>query len=373
MKTPVIVALLAIAFAGMALVPREVFAQAPEFKSVEVAPDRRVTFRFLAPKAAEVSVVSMEGQPPAPMTKDAQGLWSVTVGPLAPAIYSYMFNVDGATVTDPLNPRVKVWLVSNSMVEVPGDPPQATQVQDVPHGVVHAHTYSSKSLGETRGLVVYTPPGYDTPSTKAYPVLYLLHGFGDNQGAWTDVGRAHVIADNLIAKGAIVPLVIVMPYGHGLSPADRRARGPEWAQNDIRFTKDFLEDVIPFAERTYKVATTPDRRAIAGLSMGGGQSLTIGLQHPELFHWVMGFSSAAPEGDLTTLFPQAVKAAEFNKASKLLWIGVGKDDFLLKRNQTFDKWLTDTGVTHTYMETAGAHNWLVWRDYLQQMLPKLFR
>ena len=372
MKVPVIVALLA--FLSVAVFPsHDVFGQVPEFKSVEVASDRRVTFRFLAPKAQEVSVVAIENQPAAPMTRNADGVWSVTVGPLPPAIYSYAFKVDGAQVTDPMNPRVKVWLVSNSMVEVPGDPPQATQVQDVPHGVVHAHTYSSKSLGETRGVIVYTPPGYSPSAAAAFPVLYLLHGFGDDQRAWTDVGRAHVIADNLIAARAIVPLVIVMPYGHGIPPTDRRARGAEWAQNDIRFTRDLLEDVMPFVERSYRVASDPDHRAIAGLSMGGGQSLTIGLQRQDLFHWVIGFSSSAPEGDLAALFPKVAAAAAFNKESRLLWIGVGKDDFLLKRNQAFDQWLTATGVTHTYVETAGAHTWLVWRTYLQDVLPKLFR
>jgi enterochelin esterase-like enzyme len=342
--------------------------------SPEVHGDGTVTFRVKAPDARSVSVVAIETEPAAPMTKDASGIWSVTVGPLAPAIYSYAFQIDGATVTDPRNPNVKVWIQSNSMVEVPGTPPRAAEVQDVPHGTVHLHTYKSSSLGTIRGMVVYTPPGYDPAAATAYPVLYLLHGFGDNQRAWTDVGKANVIADNLIAAGRAVPLVIVMPYGHGV-PAEQAGRGAQGQdENNQRFFDDFERDVMPLVEKTYHVATTPDRRAVAGLSMGGGQALAFALNRQDLFHWAAAFSSAVPEGDPASAFGKAAASpASYNGRQKLLWVGVGRDDFLFQRNETFDAWLRKTGITHEYVVTGGGHTWLNWRDYLERVLARLFK
>jgi enterochelin esterase family protein len=262
--------------------------------SPEVHADGTITFRVKAPEAKTVSVVAIETLPPAPMTRDEAGIWSVTVGPLAPAIYSYAFQIDGAVVTDPRNPNVKVWIQSNSMVEIPGS---AATLGDVPHGVVHMHTYKSGVTGTERGLVVYTPPGYDAARSETYPVLYLLHGFGDNQRAWMDVGKANVIADNLIAAGRAVPLVIVMPYGHGVPPEDAGAGTPGRGENNARFLKDLETEVMPLVEKSYHVATTPERRAVAGLSMGGGQTLTLGLKRQDLFRWAAAFSSAVPEGD----------------------------------------------------------------------------
>jgi enterochelin esterase-like enzyme len=340
--------------------------------SPEVHPDRTVTFRLKAPNAKAVSVVAIETLPPAPMTKDDKGIWTATVGPLPPAVYSYAFHIDGATVTDPRNPNVKVWIQSNSMVEVPGSPATVTEIQDVPHGAVHLHTYKSGALDTMRGLVVYTPPGYDPAAATGYPVLYLLHGFGDNERAWTDVGRAHVIADNLIAAKRAVPLVIVMPYGHGVSP--EQARGGRFGDNNDRFMTDLERDVMPMIEKTYRVASTPERRAVSGLSMGGGQTLTLALRRQDLFRWAAAFSSAIPDGDLKAFFAKAASdAAAFNAQQKLLWIGIGKSDFLFERNQGFDKWLTDTGLEHEYLVTDGGHTWLVWRDYLEKVLARLFR
>jgi enterochelin esterase family protein len=340
--------------------------------SPEVHADGTVTFRLKAPDAKAVSVVAIETLPPAPMTKDDAGIWSVTVGPLTPAIYSYAFLIDGATVTDPRNPNVKVWIQSNSMVEISGS---AASVADVPHGTVHLHTYKSAVTGGQRGVVVYTPPGYDPTASKTYPVLYLLHGFGDNQRAWTDVGKANVIADNLIAAGKALPLVIVMPYGHGVPPEQAGAGTPGRDQNNERFFKDFETEVMPLVERTYHVGRTPALRAVAGLSMGGGQTLNFALTRQDLFGWAAAFSSAVPEGDPKTFFPRAAADPKaYNAAQKLLWIGVGNKDFLYDRNQAFDKWLTATGITHQYVVTdGGAHTWLVWRAYLEQVLQKLFK
>lgn len=342
--------------------------------SPEVHSDGRVTFRLKAPEARDVSVVAVENHPPAPMTKDDRGVWSATIGPLSPAIYSYAFQVDGAIVTDPRNPRVKVWLVSNSMVEVPGTPPAATEVQDVPHGTVHHHLYRSQALDETRGVVVYTPPGYDPSGSARYPVLYLLHGFGDDEQAWTDVGRAHVIADNLIAAGRAVPLVIVMPDGHGVPPAQAARDGGGRPRNNERFMSDLERDVIPLVERTYRVETTPEHRAVAGLSMGGGQSLALGLGRQDLFRSAAAFSAGVPDGNLSDSFaPAASKPQAYNERQRMFWVACGKDDFLFQANQRLDKWLTETGIRHEYVVTGGGHTWLVWRNYLETVLGRLFR
>lgn len=339
--------------------------------SPEVHSDRTVTFRVKAPDATQVSVVAIETLPPQPMTKDDKGIWSATVGPLPPAIYSYAFQIDGATVTDPRNPNVKVWIQSNSMVEIPGSTASA---RDVPHGTVHLHTYQSRVTGTPRGVVVYTPPTYDAAASRTYPVLYLLHGFGDNQRAWTDVGKADVIADNLIADGRAVPLVIVMPYGHGVPPEHAGAGTPGRDENNAKFLNDLESEVMPLVERSYHVATTPDLRAVAGLSMGGGQTLTLALKRQDLFHWAAAFSSAVPEGDPKTFFTQAASDPKaYNARQKLLWVGVGKGDSLLARNQTFDQWLSETGITHEYVVTDGGHTWLVWRDYLERVLGRLFK
>ena len=344
--------------------------QPPNILSPEVHPDRRVTFRLYAPKAEAVRLTSMEGHEPKPMSKGADGVWTVTVGPLAPEIYSYAYEIDGAPMVDPRNPDVKVWLQLNSLVEVPGDPPRLHEVQNVPHGVVHMHTYRSKALDLTRELYVYTPPGYE-PGGAALPVVYLLHGNGDLADAWTSVGRAHVIADNLIAQKKIGPLVIVMPYGHVRSPRFGPMTPDVRQQNNDGVRRDLLEDVMPFVESTYGVSRDADRRAIVGLSMGGGQSLSTGLSRLDLFRWIGAFSAGTPQGNLDALFPDL--AARTAKDLRLLWIACGRSDFLLERNDAFHAWLTERGIEHEYTLTEGGHEWPLWRRYLGEFLQAIFR
>jgi enterochelin esterase-like enzyme len=344
-------------------------AQPPQFLSPEVSADAKVTFRLFAPNAQNVRVTSMEGQPPAPMSKDDKGVWSVTVGPLEPDIYSYAYEIDGAPATDPRNPQVKVWLQLNSMVLVPGTPPRLHEVQDVPHGTVVMHTYHSKALDQIRQFYVYTPPGYSAASSPL-PVVYLRHGFGDDASAWTTVGQAHVIADNLIALKRIQPLLIVMPYGHFKSP--RSNLPPSNVENnDEMVERELLEDIIPFVESSYRAANRADKRAIVGLSMGGGQSIKTGLSHLGLFRYVGGFSSGTPRGDLAALFPNLKAQAAANL--KVFWLGVGKKDFLLSRNDQFEAWLKGQGITHTYTVSDGGHEWPVWRKYLVEFLGLAFR
>lgn len=345
-------------------------AAPPPVVSPEVGPDRRVTFRLRAPQAREVSVGGewAGGNKAAPMTKDEGGVWSVTIGPIAPDLYGYGFTVDGVGMLDPSNTVMKPMRANRtSVLDVPADKPTVQDFQDVPHGAVHVHAYRSKAVGAVRSLHVYTPPGYDIDTrTTYYPVLYLFHGSGDNDATWTALGRAHFILDNLIAQGKAKPMVIVMTDGHA-APNTPEARG----RNTELFSRDLLSDVMPFVEQNYRVRKDRLSRAIVGLSMGGGQSLAIGLNHPELFAWVGGMSSAvnAPEQTFATALGDA-KAT--NAKYKLLWIGIGKDDFLLKANQQFDELLTARGVKHTFRLTDGNHSWPVWRRYLAEFAPLLF-
>jgi enterochelin esterase family protein len=343
----------------------------PAVVSPDVASDGKVTFRILAPNARAVSVNGIRHLPDQPMSKDDDGLWSATVGPLGPDIYSYVFSIDGAIVTDPHDRDIKKYFQSESLFEVPGKPPILAAMQPVPHGVVHHEFYASKARGGEAGVEVYTPPGYDPRAATLYPVVYLLHGFGDREEAWLDAGHANWIADNLIAQGRIEPIIIVMPYGHAV-PVEKRAAMKDYsAKNDAAMEKDLTGELIPLIERGYRANPAAKARAIVGLSMGGGQSIAIGLGHPELFGWVGAFSAAAPEKDLDKTFAAIVKDPSLRPS--LLWIGVGKEDGLLKRNQAFHDWLGLKGIRHTWVVSEGGHEWPVWRAYLPQFLELAFR
>jgi enterochelin esterase-like enzyme len=343
----------------------------PVIVSPEVAPDGHVTFRIFAPNARAVTVNGIRHLPDQAMTKDDAGIWSVTVGPLGPDIYSYVFSIDGAIVTDPHDRDIKKYFESNSLFEVPGKPPILAAMQPVPHGIVHHEFYASKARGGEAGVEVYTPPGYDPRAEALYPVVYLLHGFGDREEAWIDAGHANWIADNLIAQGLIVPMIIVMPYGHAVPVEERGSMKDYSVKNDAAFEKDMVGELIPLIERGYRADTRAKERAIVGLSMGGGQSIAIGLGHPELFRWVGAFSAAAPEKDMDKTFAAIVKDPSLHPA--LLWIGVGKEDFLLKRNQAFHDWLVQKGIVSTWVVSEGGHEWPVWRAYLPQFLELAFR
>lgn len=333
--------------------------------SPEVHSDCLVTFRLRAPNAENVAV-NLQGTHP--MAKDNEGLWSATIGPLEPEIYDYDFVVDGLHIVDPSNAWLKVWLrTSKNLLKVPGDQPMFFEQQNVPHGTVHIHKYSSKSLGVTRGLYVYTPPGYETSRDVKYPVLYLFHGFGDSEDAWTVVGRANLIVDNLLAKNKAKPLIIVMSYGH--TPSAPPVRGSIGRYES--FERDLIEDVIGYVQKNYRVHTDQKNRAVAGLSMGGGQSLSVGLGNLDLFGWVGAFSSAVPESE--NLEKLLVKPESLNEKLKLLWIGCGKKDFLFERNQKFLARLKADKINHVAHITEGAHEWRLWRIYLSVFVPLLFR
>ena len=347
-------------------------APQPGVISPEIHADRTVTFRVRAVNATNVSVSGEWPGGTKPMSKDGRGLWSATLGPLEPDLYGYSFSIDGFQTIDPGNSAVKpMRSPRTSILEIPGETPKPWEfVPAMPHGTVRVHTYQSKSLGRRRGLNVYTPPGYDQKS-GSYPVLYLLHGAGDNEATWTALGRAQFITDALLNDGKTRPMIIVMTDGHAIPPGSVGTNTADRARAVGAYESDLLGDVMPFVEKNYRVKSGPANRAIIGLSMGGGQSLTIGLNHPELFAWIGGMSSAVSDPDKT--IASALEDAKVtNKKLKLLWFACGKDDFLLKRNQEFDDVLTKHGIHHEYRETAGNHSWPVWRRYLVDFLPLLF-
>jgi enterochelin esterase family protein len=331
-------------------------------QSPQVRADHRVTFRLRAPKATEVLVLGQWPEGKAAMAKDANDVWTVTVGPIPAGVWEYSFQVDGLQMIDPGNPAIKPMREPRtSILCIPGQP--LYEFQDVPHGTVREHTYFSKSLGRVRELMVYTPPSYDKQADTRFPTLYLQHGSGDNQATWVAHGKAHWILDNLIAQGKAKPMVVVMMDGHAVIGG--------FQDNTAAFRRDLLEDVMPFVEANYRVKTDAASRAIAGLSMGGGQSLTIGLNHLDKFAWVAGFSSSVPSNAAVAGFLNDPAGA--NAKLKLLWIGVGKDDFLRQRNEQFIATLKEKDIHYEWHLTEGTHAWPVWRGYLAELAPKLFQ
>jgi len=358
----------------------------PSVVSPEVGADRTVTLRYLAPNATQVTANGeLDGQPH-PMTKGADGIWTVTVGPLAPDIYTYAFNVDGAIALDPRNANTKYGYGNFgpvSVVEVPGEGPQFYDTRPVPHGEVRIRPYISKTLGLSRTVWVYTPPNYEKGGN--FPVLYLLHGAGDIESGWTLIGRANNILDNLIAEGKAKPMVVVMPLGHTIqsfwtgpaksaapaTPGQPAAPAPAALSP---FAKDLLEDVLPMIESTYKVSKKADDRAIAGLSMGGGQTMNIAFSRPELFRYVVMMSPAAPRTP-EQLYPAVFKdPSVLNKQFKLFWMAVGKDDTLTgPGDRDLTKALEQAGIKHQFKLTDGRHEWTVWRNHLNEVAPLLFK
>ncbi len=346
-------------------------SQPANLVSPEITADGAVTFRYHAPEARSVALAGLRRAAPLPMTKSADGLWSVTVPGLAPDIYSYVFTVDGATALDPHNRNTKKWIRSENAFEFTGGTAPVWSLQPVPHGVVHRHTIASRAAGRQYSFQVYTPPGYDPRAAQTYPVVVLFHGYGDDETAWVENGRAHLIADNLIARGAMKPAVIVMPHAHPIPfPLERVEE--YFGENLPAMERTLLEDLLPFVENEYRVAAAPEQRAIVGLSMGGGHALGIGLKHPGTFRWVGAFSAAIPPGEPTAFFPAAAadRAAE---RPRLLWIAIGREDFLLERNESFRTWLAQRDVPFAYELTDGGHEWTNWRNYLAAFLPLLFR
>jgi enterochelin esterase-like enzyme len=354
------------------------FTFGPGVRSPEVLADGRVTFRCHAPNAKSV-VLFRDGAPPLPMTIDDHGVWSVTTDPLTPDIYPYSFVVDGVMQSDPANPATKsIYKIAlgQSLVHVPGPATLSWELNDIPHGAVSHHFYKSAAVGDERDYYVYTPPNYDPKRKEPYPVLYLLHGFTDDASAWTTAGRANVILDNLIAQGKAKAMLVVNTLGYGapeiISGGFNIAPAMSKKNND-NFIASLLQEVIPQIESEYHVSKDRSGRAIAGLSMGGAEALSAGLNHPDEFAWIGGFSSATVmlDSDFSKAFP-AVDAG-LNSRLRLLWIACGTEDGLLAANRQFEDWLKSKSVRFTPVETPGAHTWMVWRRNLTEFAPLLFQ
>lgn len=340
----------------------------PPLRSPKIGADQKVTFRIKAPKATEVSINGQWPNGNSPLNRDADGVWSATVGPVPSGVWEYSFKVDDVVMIDPANPAIKPMREPRtSILHLPSTPAALYDYQNVPHGTIHTHDYWSKPLGRLRHLVVYTPPGYEHSGRKKYPVLFLQHGSGDNQDTWIAHGKANWILDNLIAQKRAQPMLIVLLDGHA---AISGPAGPGPNDNTALFERDLLEEAVPLVDATYRTKSGSQNRAIAGLSMGGGQSLTIGLNHAADFAWVGGFSSAPPSPEAVAL--PLRESAKTNRQLKLLWIAVGQDDFLRQRNEEFIQTLKSKGVNHSWKLTPGNHSWPVWRGYLGEFLPQLF-
>jgi len=382
--------------------------QGPQVVSPQVNPDRTVTLRLLAPKATEVTVTGeiLNGQPKA-MTKGDDGIWTATLGPLPPDVYTYAFNIDGVSTPDPRNPWVK--LVSGTglttQVEVPGDGLQYYDSKPVPHGLLQILTYESKATGATRQAYVYTPPDYDRTNAR-YPTLYLLHGGGDLDPGWSMTGRAHIIMDNLIAEKKAVPMVVVMPLARGggslglgpsgmspgiaaagnVTPGPGRGAAPAPGAGGAAappaptgpaplgaFAQDFIGDLLPTIEKTFRVSTKPEDRAMAGLSAGGAATINTSFSRPDLFRSII-IMSAGGAPNLEELYPKFFgDGAAAAKQMKLIWVAVGDEDFALNGTKAIDEVLTKNGIRHTFKITTGRHEWRIWRPHLNEFAQLLFK
>jgi enterochelin esterase family protein len=370
----------------------------PRIISPEILPDSRVTFRLYAPKATEVILTGEWMTGPGSnetLSKSDSGLFSVTVGPLKPELYSYALTVDGARMIDPANVQVRRDGVNyQSYFIVPGaESDLYIHKNDVPHGTVTKLWYDSKVLGMQRRMYVYTPAGYDRTKNK-YPVLYLLHGAGGDEDAWTNMGREAQILDNLIAQGKAKPMIVVMTNGNANQtaalndatpppfPPQAQPQPGSTAPRPLagRFEEHLVKDVVPFMEAHFRVYKDKDHRAIAGLSMGGGHTQTITNNNPGMFSYIgvfsMGIMNFGGQNQDTAKIRQErdvkIEALK-NSGYKLYWIGVGKDDFLYQNVVTMRGILDKHNFRYIYRESAGGHTWTNWRIYLSEFAPLLFK
>jgi enterochelin esterase family protein len=350
--------------------------------SPDVAPDHRVTFRIYAPKASEVTMGGDFLTGRATLEKDDRGVWSFTTAPLIPDFYNYSFTVDGVRTLDPKNPQFKPGISSNdNMFEVPGPEAAFEDTLPVPHGEVRIVWYQSSTLDAMRSMHIYTPPGYDGGNAR-YPVLYLLHGSGDDDAGWSTMGRAGFIMDNLLAAKKAKPMIVVMPNGSMPRPATPQSTQPApdapGASPQDKFAGELLQNIVPYVEKNYRVLANQPNRAIAGLSMGGGQTLRVAPRNPDLFAYI-GVWSSGVNPQTTADFEQLNAAFldhadKTNKTVKVFWVGVGEKDTGANASaRNLVAVLDKHGIRNEFHESAGAHTWINWRHYLNEYAPLLFR
>jgi enterochelin esterase family protein len=356
----------------------------PPLQTHEVHPNGSITFRTIAPGARSVGVALDIYAKPLAMTQGENGVWSITTVPLKPEFYGYNLSVDGKTMLDPLNPDVRFnYQYLANQVLVPGQPSAPWELTAIPHGRldhVRFTTHVAKHLpNDQSAYMVYTPPGYDEHRKGGYPVLYLLHGWSDNETGWTEIGRAEYILDTLIAEHKAVPMIVVMPLGYGdldFVTHDFAVWGDhaKVMENVRLFEQSLLTEVMPAVEQVYDVAKGRESRAIVGLSMGGLESLTIGLNHTDKFAYVGGMSSAIHDQSFDTMLPALAAPDAAKKADlKLLWVACGTEDGLITPNRAFVAWAKAKGLKPVAVETPGLHIWTVWRDNLVAFAPLLFK
>lgn len=382
-------------------------APAPRVVSPEILPDKSVTFRLRAPEAAKVLLNgNWDKGTNIPMTRDEQGIWSVTVGPLGDQLWAYSFNVNGVKVLDPGNGELqRDGSRYENLLMISGPASTTWQFREVPHGAVQAVWYPSEILKKAgRRMYVYTPPDYNTSNSR-YPVLYLLHGGGGDEDAWVSMGRANIILDNLIAEGRARPMIVVMPngnaaqvvsqgYGYGsippASPAVAPAPPPVQAQQQApagrgaqgapassrppqvyegSYPHSLVREIIPFIDRNFRTVPNKDSRAIAGLSMGGGHTVSATNNNPGVFGWIAVWSAG---GQNTEAFEKQLRAANAAGVSHY-WIGAGTTDFARQGSQTLFEVARKAGMNATYHEAPGAHFWFIWRQFLSEFVSMIFK
>lgn len=352
-------------------------ANAQLLKGQTVSSEKRVTFTFKAPDAKEVKVISLTdslalGAKEYTLEKNDNGIWSVTTGPCRPGFHYYDLSVDGFRCPDPESPMYFGWGKWISGLEIPDDDLSFYLPQDVPHGEIRYHWYLSSTTGTYRKCVVYTPPGYDGNTKKHYPVLYLQHGSGESELGWMMQGKVNFILDNLIAANKAKPMIIVMDNGY----AARKGAGSPWrpGNEDNEFEKLMTKELIPEIDANFRTLANKQGRAIAGLSMGGGQALNIGLAHTGIFKAIGAFSGGARRFDTDTSYNGIFKdAAAFNTSGILLWIGCGQSDGGYANLKSFHEKLDAKGIRNTWYEVPGSHEWQVWRKHLYEFAQLLFK
>jgi enterochelin esterase-like enzyme len=373
-------------------------ASAPQrLRSPEVMPDRHVTFRLAAPKATDVALRgNWSGGANVPMSKGTDGVWSATVGPLKPDLYGYVFIVDGVRSLDPANAETERDSSRfSSLLMVSGAQTLPWEFKDVPHGSIEQIWHPAPILHKSqRRMYVYLPPGYHSHAERRYPVLYLLHGGSGDEDSWVTLGRAAVILDNQIASGMASPMIVVMPngndneavsqgFGLGPTPSVQQLNAPppdpgRYALHAPQhpepyagaFPESLVKDLIPFVERTYRVHADAGHRAVAGLSLGAAQTVVISANNPGLFHYVGVFSGGGMVGDPD--FESQLDALARSKI-KLYWTGAGDDDIARLRTTALYERAKERGLPATYRQIPGGHTWPVWRDFLADFAPRLFR
>lgn len=357
---------------GLSFCVPAIAQSAPSFRSTEIHSDHTVTFRYFAPDARGVDLVLENRAARIPMHKEPTGIWSVTTGPLRPEIYGYRFALDGKpqTVHDPQNSSRRY---GNDLLLIPAHPPEPWEEAGAPRGAVTKHDYVTKYVvglpGNRSSFVVYTPPGYD-PKGKPYPVLYLLHVWGDRPDSWNRFGQANLILDNLITQKRAKPMIVVMPLGYG----ERRFsedydlwNDPRAVERNLRlFEKALLDEVMPQVSSLYNVRKDPEGTAILGASMGGLESMIVGLGHPERFGWVGGESSALKNMDFDAELPR------FRHPAHPVWMVCGKDDELLESNRRMADWIRGKGQKVELDQPEGTHSYIIWREGLIRFVSTLF-